>query len=148
MASHDPAPLPGYAIIFHITGGDTPGYFPAALPGCVDEWPFWHGYAFLVRWCCVEGQIEPHDIDSRFTQDAELPAIGVLLDAGENLFDIEIAGLGDAGGLDLSVLHADVRIETAAGRSHGISRDKGVGSEAVFLAVLLDRRLHGVGELL
>jgi len=35
MSGRDPAPLPGCMAVFLITGGDTPGYYPAALPGCL-----------------------------------------------------------------------------------------------------------------
>ena len=57
--------------------------------------------------------------------------------------DAEVAGLGDAGGLQLGVVHADVGIQAAAGGGDGIGGHRLGFGQAIVRAIGGDAFLDG-----
>ena len=70
------------------------------------------------------------------------------LTRSRTLASLETARFGNARHLEFRVLHADMRVEPAAGRSDGIRRDERIRREIVFLAILFDRGLDRIHQLL
>ncbi len=65
--------------------------------------------------------------------------VGSLLDLALHDAGAQAAFLSDARRLEERVLHADVRIQTAAAGGHGVAGNKRIGGEAVFVAIMATR---------
>ena len=96
----------------------------------------------------VQGNVQLEHVDAGFAQDAKRPAVGGLGHFRLHRIKAEIALLGYARGLQLGIPHGNVRVEPAAARGHGIPRNQGIGSQAIFSPIGLYALFHGVDQLL
>src|SRR6516225_6094138 len=77
----------------------------------------------------IECQIEPEHVDPRLADEPQPRAFSVLCDDPTNGRRLDAARPRDAGGLDVRVRGADVRVEPAPRRRHGVrgNRSRVVG---------------------
>ena len=91
----------------------------------------------------IQCQVQFQHVDSRFAEQAERAAFGVLRNELANRLLVDAAGFCDASDLILGRRRADVRIEPAAGRGHQVDRHRArlVGMR---LLHVLDAAANGV----
>ena len=77
----------------------------------------------------VEGEVEEEDVDAVLAEEAA--GLGVGGDGGRDRGEGDVAGGGDAGGLESRGGGADVRVESAAGGEEQVRGDGRVGGEVV-----------------
>src|SRR5262245_36095652 len=92
----------------------------------------------------VEREVEFQDIHPCLAQKTEIRTVGILSDQSAQLVDVHSAGLRHARNLQLGILHADVRIETAARRGYAVRRDGLILVQSIFRAIGSDSILNCV----
>ena len=77
-------------------------------------------------------EVQLEHVDARVAEDRRAArSVGVLVDEGEHLVDVDAALGGDPGRLQPGVAHRDVRVEPGARRGHGVDGHEHVGAEPV-----------------
>lgn len=70
----------------------------------------------------IQSEIQFERVHTSFAEYTQTWCVGVEAHEFENFFDREIPNLGDSWRLELRVVHADVRIQSAARSGDSISR--------------------------
>src|ERR1051325_4381773 len=78
------------------------------------------------------------DIDSRFTEDAEITSIGILLNQFANFVFAQPAGFSDTPNLEFGIVEADLRVKSATRCGNCIRRHRVGCVQPVFRTINSD----------
>src|SRR5262249_51787018 len=86
----------------------------------------------------VECEVQSQHIDAGITEDTEITPIGVLVNEFADFVFARSPSFSDARDLELSILQADLWIESAARCSNCVSGDNVSFRQSVFLSIVGD----------